>query len=455
MKALLLWFSLISPTALLAALPDGAPPSFEWNGNQVVPVDFYDMDLSLTFDASAKTGHGRAVIRFHAPESGFPLLDMVPDATAINLNGAPLRATDLVEINSPDGKTKLRVLNQIVFAFSFNTLEIEYRFPTSQITYTNGGIRLGFFMGDVGSADQRGFLEKFGPSNLEFDAFALRLSVNVKNASSTHQLFTNGEVLTQSAENYVVQFPYYFTPSSIYFHLSNQNFESLHETYVGTQHSYPVTVYAASASLASRGLTAAKRVLGELESTYGPFAHDRVVAYITSGGGGMEYCGATITSLSALEHEFTHFWFARGVMPINGNAGWIDEAIASWRDNGYPTHSSLSGSGSLLAGFPAFQRMTPMAAYSAGARVMGHLDYLFRSSGGLKPIIKKLFAEQQRQGISTPFFQDFVETQTGNDLASLFAKHVYGTTRDITHVSSPPPSKHPRPFTEQEYHALR
>ncbi|MCB0406458.1 MAG: hypothetical protein KDD51_16875, partial [Bdellovibrionales bacterium] len=401
-----LWvLSLLSSYA--HALPEGAPPTFPIGGETVVPVDFYDMELDLSFDVSVKAGTGHAIIRFQAPEEGFPLMDMVPRATALRLNGTSLDPGLLEEINSPDGRTKLRVLKQRVFAFSLNTLEIDYAFPSAEVTYTGGGVRLGFFMGDVGSADQRGFLEKFAPSNLEFDSFPMVLRVQLKNATSTHQLFTNGEIVSQGNSEYVVRFPAYFTPSSFYFHLSNQNFQSREDTYQGMSARIPVVVYSTSTDLASRGLSSAKRVLSELESTYGPFAHERVVAYITPNGGGMEYCGATITALSALEHEFTHFWFARGVMPVNGNAGWIDEAIASWRDNSYPSHSSLSSSGSLLAGFPSFQRMTPMAAYSSGARVMGHLDYLFRANGGLKPILKELFSQHKRQSISTPFFQNF------------------------------------------------
>ena len=75
----------------------------------------------------------------------------------------------------------------------------------------------------------------------------------------------------------------------------------------------------------------------ELEQTYGPYPHEALLIYCTGNiSGGMEYAGATMTSLEALGHEITHSWFARGVMPANGNAGWIDEAIARWRDRGYP-----------------------------------------------------------------------------------------------------------------------
>ena len=54
--------------------------------------------------------------------------------------------------------------------------------------------------------------------------------------------------------------------------------------------------------------------LAELEADYGAYTHDSMTVYI-AGRGGMEHCGATITSMSALGHEITHSWFARGVMP--------------------------------------------------------------------------------------------------------------------------------------------
>src|SRR5690606_28199516 len=115
------------------------------------------------------------------------------------------------------------------------------------------------------------------------------------------------------------------------FHLGETGrFVERSAVYHGLEKEIPVLVYSPRSDLADSGLARALSVLAELEGTYGPYAHAKMVAYITPDGGGMEYCGATMTSLWALEHEFTHSWFARGVMPADGNAGWIDEAIASW-----------------------------------------------------------------------------------------------------------------------------
>lgn len=74
-----------------------------------------------------------------------------------------------------------------------------------------------------------------------------------------------------------------------------------------------------------------------------------------------------------LEHELTHSYFARGLMPANGNAGWLDEAIASWRDDHYPRYTNMEGSSS-LSSHAYYTRKTDYLAYSYGARFISYLD---------------------------------------------------------------------------------
>jgi hypothetical protein len=134
-----------------------------------------------------------------------------------------------------------------------------------------------------------------------------------------------------------------------------------------------------------------------------------------------------MTSLGALGHEITHSWFARGVMPANGNAGWIDEAVARWRDRGYPRYSAASPHRPPvnLAGFSPYRRHTPREPYALGSLLLTELDRLF-SPDGLRPILARLFRERQRQLITTPLFQAFLEQQTRVSLESIFNRCVYG-----------------------------
>ena len=108
------------------------------------------------------------------------------------------------------------------------------------------------------------------------------------------------------------------------------------------------------------------------------------MVYATASGGGMEYCGATMSSMRALGHELFHSYFARGVMPANGNAGWIDEAMAVFRDRGYPSASEPpSGSSVNLGGYSLYRRTTTYSAYTLGADLIGHMNHLFSSREGI------------------------------------------------------------------------
>lgn len=444
---------------------DNAPPSFDSGGKKIVPVDFQFSDLELVFDVPGRRATGRARIEFYSREAGYPMFDMVPDATSVRLNGKVVGNPDLVR--TPDNNTRVRVVPEKVSAFSSNLLEIEYTFPSSQVTFNSTGVRVGFFMSDVGQ--DRELLEQYAPSNLEFDPFQMNVKIEIRGGSENHHLFTNGQETELASNRWEVRFPAHYIASSYYLHLTNQNFSIQRDTIALKEKTIPLEVYGGSASSVSRAVTESKKLLRELEAAYGPYAHDQLVVYVTSGGGGMEYCGATMTSMGALGHEITHSWFARGVMPANGNSGWIDEAVASWRDNNYPSYSTPpSGSSVNLAGFGDYRRTTPYAAYSSGARLLAHFDRLFPS--GLKGILKELFAQRQRTVIQTDEFKTFLEQESGKNLDSLFRRYVYGKSRvergneggggplPLLSPGLPEPvmkSLHPRAYTRAELKAFR
>jgi hypothetical protein len=211
-------------------------------------------------------------------------------------------------------------------------------------------------------------------------------------------------------------------------------------------------------------MTNLKKYLAELEGTYGAFAHSTFTAYITDSGGGMEYCGATVTSLGALGHETTHSWFARGMMPANGNAGWIDEAIASWRDDGYPRGNGAPRAPRILGGFSPYRRFTTMDAYSYGADLMADFDGMLANTslGGLKNMLKETFAGFRRQTITVQMFQTRLEQSLGRSMQQFFDKYVYGNNiLNRIPGASPEPgydvdwSRHPRPYTKEEMREIR
>ncbi len=459
-----LWIlsAILSLTAFAGVSDDlvNAPPAFTLAGKHIIPVDFQTSELDLSFDVAAKTAVGRSRIEFRSAEAGHPMLDLNAEVTDVRLNGRDLGAGGLPQIDDPDNVTKFRYVAATVEAGSTNTLEVTYRFPADRVTFTEGGIRMGFFMSDVGS--DRDFLEAYAPSNFEFDHFRLEVHIAIHGGKIAHHLFSNGTATKNGRDDWSVSFPGHFTTSSFYLHVTDRDVTEKSAVFAGNLKSVPVTIYADTASDADAGLANALRILKELETDYGPFAHEKLVAYITADGGGMEYCGATMTSLYSMGHELTHSYFARGYMPANGNAGWIDEAIASWRDEEYPTEKTPPVTAANLAGFSPYRRMTPEAAYTDGMSVIAHLDHVVH---GMKPVLREFFARAKYQVVTTPQFQGQLESITGMSLKDLFAHYVYGKAegeddgvlprlmpgfprpRGVVH--------HPRPFTHAELARLR
>lgn len=422
-----------------------APPPYTYKTSQAVFVDFSEVELHWEFDVTARTAKGNAVIKFFSGSKGFPIFDLIPQAS-LKLNGEVVQSST----SQPGNVTTVKVIDKEVEAQSNNTLEVTYVLDSSDVTFTSNAVRFGTFMGDLSDRD---FFEHFAPTNLEYDQYKQTLFVSLKGTTTEHEIFTNGFVTTLGGFDFKIDFPAYFTTSSFYFHIAEKGrFKSSSFLYTGLEAVFPVTVYADSSSLVSSGEARTKSVLQELENTFGTFGHDRLVVYITPSGGGMEYCGATMTSLGALGHELTHSWFARGVMPANGNSGWIDEAIASWRDNGYPRRTTeFSNSPINLGNFSVYRRHTTQLAYSSGMQFISYLDGLFSNIGGMKEMLKLLWIEKRRQTITVQIFKDFLQTNSGKDLARPFNFYVLGQGSDQVKQQD----THPRKFTKSELKKFR
>lgn len=458
----------LSGAIALAGAPDDllgdlakAPPPFGFRTGSAVPVDMDSVEIDMVFDAATSTTIGKAHIVFKTGDAGMPFFDMVPDATDVKLDGASVPASDFAAVNTPGSETKVRVLARHLAANTTHTIDLEYAVP--QVTYTSGKVQAGFFMSDL-AASGREFFEQYGPANLEFDQVRYTFHVRIEGTAAEHEVFANGVVTNDGPNAWTIAFPSYFTTSSLYFHMSEVGrFNVQRYVFDGLEADIPVTVYSTTSSLTQTAVSRSRTVLTELEGTYGAFAHAQVVIYVTPGGGGMEYGGATMTSTSALGHELTHSYFARGVMPANGNSGWIDEAVASWRDNGYPRASGAPNRSSVnMGGFTAYRRHTSQLAYTSGATLISEFDYMFRGNGGMKSILRQLYSENKLTTITLGFFKSFMERATSTDLTAIFNRYVLGsstrnkfTTVGPVAFESAPASHHPRPYTKAELQLYR
>src|SRR5262245_53351163 len=151
-----------------------APPPFMVAGNLAVPIEATKLDVVFEANASAQRASGRGRIQFTVGQSGRPLLDLVPHPSHLVLNGTVLPPERLRLVLPPDESTPLRMLDEPLSAGEHYALDVEYPLANSTVQFGSGGIRLGLFMTDL---DQRGYLERHAPANLEFDQLAITIEV--------------------------------------------------------------------------------------------------------------------------------------------------------------------------------------------------------------------------------------------------------------------------------------
>ena len=425
MRLFILLTTLVLSLSALANDLAHAPASFDFSGGHAVFADFTKATYNIRYDMNSKLAAVEATIELTTADAGRIIFDLKAEPSSITLDG---KATSQDLISLPENASKVRALKDTA-AIGKHTLVITVPL-TRLLEWSSEGVKSAFWTTDL---DDRGYLEAYMPANLEFDRVPMMFKLEFVGGTKNQRIYTNGLVVGTGAGKFEVTYPEYFTSSSIFFHTAPEGAMNetsfIYRSIDGRE--LPVVIYkkpsiwgGSDAGTLSRLQQNTINILTELENDYGPFLHPSVTIY-NAGSGGMEYCGATMTDSGALGHELTHSYFARGIMPANGNAGWIDEAVASWRDNRYPRSSSISGSAN-MAGRAGYTRYTDTAAYSFGARFMAYLDGKFASQGGLKSLLRKLVEEKSFQ----PFFtEDFISWAEGHyrmDLKTEFKERVYG-----------------------------
>ena len=410
-----------------APLPEriqAAPPDFEVDG---VPARFTDVtnaEVDFTLDVGAKQASVHSRLELTLQEEGYPVLDLVPDVTGIRVNGEEVDPALFELTEDPDGVTQMRVLKTLLPPGD-HVIEFEYA-PTEDIRFTEDGVDFEIEMDDLA---QRKFLEQYFPASFEYDQHPTTMNLNIVGAGREHKVMTNGALEELGDGSYRIQFPETFTSSSHFLHIIDPSrYVFLEQSFQGLNGEVPVRVYSDDPREAESAMRTIIATMTELEETYGPYAHNAFTAFIGGRTDGMEYAGATQSSLWALEHEIAHSWFARGVFGNSGNTGWLDEAIVSWRDNGYPTARSYTDQGNYppLASFSPYRRDTSEASYSHGARIMSELDLILREQGGLRPVLREFYGEYRNKVVTTQEFIDFVQERAPVELDTYFRNKVYG-----------------------------
>lgn len=400
-----------------------APPDFDTPYGHAIFVDFKTADYNITYNVKWKRTNVKSVIHFHAEKAGMPVFDLIPEGTDVLIDGEPAK---LVETQSPDGSL-LRQVTTVVEPGD-HVLQVSNTFNTNtRYNFLSRKVSSAFWIRDL---KYRKFLEQYIPSNFEFDQYKMTFNVTFAGTVKANQdIYTNGTVTETSPNSYRVEFPEYYTVSCPYFHTTPKGkmkrIDYKYPSISGRE--IPVTVYTSWWSNPMKFKNESEKIFKELEADYGAWAHNGLIAYETfPGTGGMEHSGATQTSLGALDHEMLHSYFAKGVMPANGNSGWIDEAIASWRDKGYQRKPLPNYPGSNIGSQSPYKRNTDDRSYKFGAEFMAYMDYKLQDMGGLKAFLRGYFAAYKHTVVTTEHFKNNLEFFSGLDLSEDFNTYILG-----------------------------
>lgn len=419
MKKILLLLAMALASIAQAARHQ-APPSFPALGNQAVFVDFHSALYAMDFSVSQKSAYAESVITFEVTEAGLPLFDLVAEPIEVLLDGMPVE-TKLIQ--DPDKETYYRVVNRHTKAGQ-HILTVKHKITTNIATNADG-VAAGFWTSDL---NDRKYLEQYLPTSFEYDQYRMIMKVQLSDATTPHVIKSNGDVVKISQNLFAVSFPNFYTASSVYFHLFPEatKFNVSQFDYASIDgRKIPVDIY--TTYNAGDFETATKNILAELETDYGPFPHKKLVIYGNSFSGGMEYAGATATSLSALGHELFHSYHARALMPANGNAGWMDEAMARWRDNKYPLLEKVPYDSTRLAGRSVWARKTDRMAYTEGSQFLSMIAFRMNEKGtSFKKLLRDYFEKYKFTTVTTELFKNEVAELSGLDIHADFDRYIYG-----------------------------
>lgn len=442
MKFITSLFLLFSLNALAGI--EQAPPSFHSEGQKLVWIDITRANYKITYNHQKETNEVTTTFFFVTKETGFPIFDLVSNPSEVLLNDKEV-AHGFTSV--PDNVSTVRFAKENVKA-GLNKLVIKSKVEFG-VKYEKKGVSSGFFILDL---TDREFLEKYVPTNYEYDQYPMDFHVKVTGTDRYHNIFANGEVEEISPYEFKISYPEYYTASSVYFHLMPlTKFKRLYFSYYSTDgRKIPVVIYS---TLWSHNYLMKKKtlkVLRELENDYGPYPHPQLVIYAYKLSGGMEYPGATMTSYISLGHELHHSYFAKGVLPANGNSGWMDEAIASWRDKGYQTADKPFYDSKNLGNHSIYTRKTDSDSYEYGRSFLAYLDLKLKNLGlaGLKDFLKDYFQSRKYTTVTTQDFIGDLENYAGKSFEEDFDQYIFGKPVQKTVI----PFSHKNEKIQNEHH---
>lgn len=389
------------------------PPSYvDSSGKNRVFVDITSATYLVSWDSASQLLNAESRIEFKQSEAGYPTLTFPKNKG--NLGTAMWNGTE----GPWDGL--MLPLGSHVFT-SVNKI-------TGSGQLSNSGF--GFYLDDLSGE----FMDAYMPSNREYDTFTQVFEIDLSAITQEKKLFTTCQKEEMGKNKWKVVCPNHFTTSSPLIFIENSSVTFAASTYrTLSGREIPVEIVGSSANTC---LDTTKKNIANLEKHFGEWPHARILVRAAGWGGGMEYSGGFVGNCNGYVgvHELAHNFFARGLMPANGDAGWVDEAIATWVHNNLPGQANvpptLTQRGQRMADRDPYLTATHQGAYSQGFQVMSYLHGTLspKLPNGLIGVLSQILKKHLNSGpYGAHEFQGWIEAETSMNFSELFNNSVYGS----------------------------
>lgn len=388
-------------------------------------MDVTAIDATLSFDARVRAARAEATMRFTVDTDGASrpgVFDLRQEIGSAWLDHQPLPVERLAR--TADG---VRLLDGI--GPGEHELQLAYDLDLPDVTDPLGvgwtsnlpGVVFDLWMSDLHPGR---YLESWIPAPLCHDRFKLRIELDLSGSSEAHAVFANG-----SYRHDGVVYPDTCTALSPMLVVAP-------EARVEVVDSGGITVCKLAGPEIDLGAchSQIRSFLDHNRETFGDYVFgDTFLAYVWASSRGMEYDGATTSSVGALEHEVFHSWFGRGIKPATANDGWIDEAFTTWYTAGPPRQRQWAEPFDwdeppvVLRPPGAYDRFTPREAYSAGARLFAGVADLLGGPEGLVGVMAGLYREKAGGFLTTDELEATLSDAVGGtQVGAAFDRWVHG-----------------------------
>jgi hypothetical protein len=427
-----------SPALATEPLPGAA--SEEALLDSVFRIDIDRVEATFDLYPAERRAQARAGLTFRMrPDQSRPIVHFEPAraaGVALRLDGEDLdpgRPGDARLFSfEGSGQVSLELRRDLASAVA-HRLEASY-----PLGFSDAG---GRFFADVNDLEGRGNETVFPTLNSPRDLARHVLSFRV-HAAEPYLAVGSGLVTARQAgdvQEFSLDTEREVASYTVMFHLAPARTHSLSERRI---RGVDVRILApAGGATAEEAFAVLEPWLAELQDTLGPFPMPRGLAVVlTQSGGGMEYYGATTTSMRALRHEVFHMYYGCSTVARTYRDSWWDEAINMWyelsADPAYPViedafRSDIVGGRSAVA--VGFDRR----AYDQGARVIQAVAAEMGGRGLMIDFLRDLHSRRSFDPFTTWDLADEIQAWSGASFHERFRQWLYQSPAAQAAVPSP------------------